>query len=106
MYNEDVWGEWVVRESKNYRVIDGKQKYLQKGYLHFDNRFWFPERIEELKALIANGLVSTDGYWAFSPIIKILVKSPRFRWQEEIKQYELETKIRPICFAAHKDSLI
>ena len=95
-----------MRESKNYRVIDGKQKYLQKGYLHFDNRFWFPERIEELKALIANGLVSTDGYWAFSPFIKILVKSPRFRWQEEIKQYELETKIRPICFAAHKDSLI
>ena len=95
-----------MRESKNYKVENEKQKYLQKGYLHFDRRFWFPERVDELKTLLEHGLKSKEGYWAFSPFIKLLVKSPRFRWQEEIKEYKLETKIRPICFAAHKDSLI
>jgi RNA-directed DNA polymerase len=34
------------------------------------------------------------------------MKIPRYRYQEEFKTYELDTKIRPICFAAHVDSLI
>lgn len=44
--------------------------------------------------------------WSFSPFIKILVKTPRFKYQETEGEYELETKIRPICFASHMDSLI
>jgi hypothetical protein len=35
-----------------------------------------------------------------------LLKTPRYRYQDEEGHYDLEYKIRPICFASHVDSLI
>lgn len=112
MFTEELWEAWVEQESSNYKEEKGKRKYLKKGYLHFDNKFWFPERKEELKQLLQNNLkifrphLKRTEFWAFSPFLKILIKTPRYRYQELDGFHDLETKIRPICFASHLDSLI
>jgi len=112
MFDEAIWKEWSEKEELNYQILNGRKKFLKKSYLHLDNRFWFPTRKDEFKKIIQNKLVISDPirgkkrYWAFSPFQRLLVKSPRYKYDEEFKTFNLETKIRPICFAAHIDSLI
>ncbi len=113
---EEYWDKWSSQEESNYKLSNsgsGKQvrKYLKKGYTHFDLRFWFPERKGELKAILKGGLKvihkkhKKEEWWAFDPFLKILLKTPRYKYQIE-GNYDLETKIRPICFASHIDGLI
>jgi hypothetical protein len=112
MFQEELWNDWVQQELSNYKVIRGKKVYLKKGYMHFDNRFWFPERNEEIKKIIQNGLriyrkeSKRMEKWSFTPFLKILIKTPRYKYQEEQEKHDLETKIRPISFASHIDALI
>ena len=112
MFQEELWNDWVQQELSNYKVIRGKKVYLKKGYMHFDNRFWFPERNEEIKKIIQNGLriyrkeSKRMEKWSFTPFLKILIKTPRYKYQEEQEKHDLETKIRPISFASHFDALI
>lgn len=114
---EEYWKGWSEQEEANYKVVKNKsgkdsKKYLKKGYTHFDLRFWFPERKDELKTLLKNGLRfynnkhQTEEWWPFSPFLKILLKTPRYKYQQAEGHYDLETKIRPICFASHIDGLI
>lgn len=114
---EAYWLGWSEQEETNYVIKKNKKgidtpTYLKKGYTHFDLRFWFPERKEELKKILKNNLRlfnsnhNRDEWWAFSPFLKILLKTPRYKYQTESEAYELETKIRPICFASHIDGLI
>lgn len=114
---EEFWRGWSEQEETNYKLVknnSGKysRKYLKKGYIHFDSRFWLPERKEELKALLQNGLRfynkehQKEEWWPFSPFLKILLKTPRYKYQQAEGHNDLETKIRPICFASHIDGLI
>lgn len=114
---EEYWKGWSEQEESNYKTTknnSGKdsKKYLKKGYTHFDNRFWFPERKDEIKNILKSGLRQynkkhkRDEWWAFSPFLKILLKTPRYKYQQSEGHYDLETKIRPICFASHIDGLI
>jgi len=114
---EEYWKGWSEQEETNYKVEKNKsgkdsRKYLKKGYIHFDLRFWFPERKEELKILLKNGLRfynkkhQVEEWWPFSPFLKILLKTPRYKYQQAEGHNDLETKIRPICFASHIDALI
>jgi len=43
---------------------------------------------------------------AFTPFLKTLIKTPRYKFQAEEGEYDLETKVRPISYASHVDSLI
>ena len=95
---EENWKEWSEKEELNYNKET--KKYLKKGYIHFDYKFWFPDKKEELKTLLKKKSR------AFNPFLKILIKTPRYKYQEDIEKYCLETKIRPICFASHIDNLI
>lgn len=118
MFDEIIWKEWCAKEAANYKLVKDKSgkltnhKYLKKGYTHFDEKFWFPDKKEELKQVLKNGLKTTNKlhkrleWWAFKPFVKILIKTPRYKYQEDEKSHNLETKIRPICFASHLDSLI
>ena len=109
---ERYWQGWAEQEETNYTIRKDKKgneihHYLKKGYTHFDLRFWFPDRKEELKRILKNGLRvfhrkhKREEWWAFNPFIKILLKTPRYRYQQDENGYGLETKIRPICFASH-----
>ncbi|MDX2003283.1 MAG: reverse transcriptase domain-containing protein [Chitinophagales bacterium] len=117
MFIEQLWEDWLARELVNYKEVNNPygvtvRKYLKKGYLHFDNRFWLPSRDKELKNILTNGLRiyskshKNMEWWAFDPFVKILLKTPRYKYQNEKGYYDLETKVRPICFASHLDSLI
>jgi RNA-directed DNA polymerase len=113
---EQYWNEWSARELVNYkesfRNNTPKKKYLKKGYTHFDLRFWFPERHGEIKQILLDKLKYFNrthkrmDNWAFAPFLKILIKTPRYKFQEEEEKYDLETKTRPISFSSHIDSLI
>ncbi len=113
MYDAEIWKAWVQQEMNNYQEdADGKKIYLKKGYLHLDHRIWFPNEHPKLEELIKDGLMvmkpqrHVKEFYTFSPFLKILAKTPRYRYQSEEGYYDLETKIRPLCYAAHKDSLI
>lgn len=115
---EEYWDGWVLKELSNYKLITDKKsgvqlkRYLKKNYTHFDNKFWLPDRKEELKQILQNNLkiynskLKRKEWWAFNPFLKMLIKTPRYKYSQDEGAYDLETKIRPICFAAHIDSLI
>lgn len=114
---DEYWNVWSQHEETNYKLIKDKsgverKKYLKKGYIHFDNKFWFPDRKDELKKVLESGLKIDNKknkrmeWWSFSPFLKVLLKTPRYKYQEEEGHHDLETKIRPICFASHFDGLI
>jgi RNA-directed DNA polymerase len=113
MYNSDLWKAWVQQEMKNYQEdSEGRKIYLKKGYLHLDHKIWFPDEHTKLEKLIKDRLMvikpqrREKEFYSFSPFLKVLAKTPRYRYQSEEGYYDLETKIRPLCYAAHKDSLI
>ncbi len=117
LFSEDTWKRWAEQEDINYKLTKNKsggtiKKYLKKGYTHFDHKFWFPDRQGELKQILNDGLKvfhKVHGRletYAFSPFIKVLIKTPRYKYQATEGEFALETKIRPICYAAHLDSLI
>lgn len=112
MFNQELWEEWVKLESSNYEFQGGRKKYLKKGYTHFDHRIWFPSQKKDVERLIKAGLrvynplTKKEQWRSFTPFIKMLIKTPRYRYQEQIDDFDLECKIRPICYASHLDSLI
>jgi len=113
MYSTALWEQWLRHESQNYQQEkNGKKVYKKKGYVHLDQRFWFPDKNVEIQEILKNNLQVTDTrtnrkqYYSFSPFLKIIIKTPRYRYQFEEGHFDLETKERPICFASHKDSLI
>lgn len=114
MYSTALWDAWVKEEMQNYQTEkNGKRVYHKKGYLHFDQRFWFPDRHSEIEAVVKNKLIvpnpqrsKSKQFYSFTPFLKIITKTPRYRYQFEEGHYDLETKERPICFTAHTDSLI
>jgi RNA-directed DNA polymerase len=117
LFTEDTWDRWTTQEQTNYKLVKNKsgtssRKYLKKGYTHFDLPIWFPKHKDEIKQILENNLRAfhkahgrLENY-AFSPFIKLLIKTPRYRYQASEGIFALETKIRPICYAAHRDSLI
>lgn len=112
MFTEELWESWISLEANNYKIEKNKRTYAKKGYTHFDHRFWFPEKKNELKLILESQLkvykkaVQRTEFWSFSPFLKLLIKTPRYRYQESENGYSLDTKIRPICFASHLDSLV
>ncbi len=95
VYTNELWNEW----SEKIKHRDGLKKYL-----HFDHRFSFTSHINNLHELVSDrDKISSH---SFFPLIKINIKTPRFRYQENDDEYALETKVRPISFASHFDSQI
>lgn len=113
MYDASLWDAWLCQELSNYQEdLQGTKIYLKKGYLHLDHKIWFPEFHTDIEKIVKNGLrvhyrqTGKKEFYSFSPFLKVLAKTPRYRYQFEEGHYDLETKIRPLCYAAHRDSLI
>lgn len=95
LFSEDIWNQWVAR------IEDG---FDSKSYIHFDHPFDFPRRKEEIKSYFTTpGKISKHN---FLPLIKIITKTPRFKFQDDLHIYNLETKERPISFASHLDTFL
>ncbi|RYD71524.1 MAG: hypothetical protein EOP53_23540, partial [Sphingobacteriales bacterium] len=108
LFTDEHWEEWKVKESKNYNMIDtadGKKTvYKKKGYLHFDLRFPFLQRHEEIRQIVSSERVIMS--WKFYPFLKVVNRTLRFKQDSNKKRPVRSTKDRPICYAAHKDALI
>jgi RNA-directed DNA polymerase len=110
MFTEKLWAEWLEKELKHYAMaldaVTGKpiRKYLKKGYLHLDDRYWLPEFKDDFKTFISNSAkVEKRGFF---PFLKVVHNTPRFRFDGTLRKRVIDFKQRPICFASHFDSLI
>ncbi|AWH85260.1 hypothetical protein HYN59_09070 [Flavobacterium album] len=100
LYTEELWESFVEKNGKT------KNEFNLKTYPQLDPYFNFLENSSEIKNLISDPTLKKVSEHSFLPFIKILTKTPRYRYQEDEKNYGLETKIRPISFASHFDSYI
>src|SRR5690606_30095301 len=96
LYSADVWKRFVVKTLKA----------KEKRYKHFDHRFDFSKHNEKIHGLVKDPKLKRISTHAFLPFVKILVKTPRYKYSETAFEYTLETKIRPISYASHFDSYI
>jgi len=97
LYTEENWNEFVAKTEDSYKV---------KSYPHVDPIFNFPTSKHKLKSILSDTTGKKVSNHAFAPFLKILQKTPRYRYQEASDKYKLETKIRPISFASHFDTYI
>src|SRR5690606_9073453 len=96
LYSADAWKRFVVKTLKA----------KEKRYKHFDHRFDFSKHNEKIHGLVKDPKLKRVSTHAFLPFVKILVKTPRYKYSETAFEYTLETKIRPISYASHFDSYI
>ncbi|MCT1525653.1 antiviral reverse transcriptase Drt2 [Sphingobacterium hotanense] len=96
LYSADVWKRFVEKTLKS----------KEKRYKHFDHRFDFSKHNEKIRDLVRDPKLKRISTHAFLPFVKILIKTPRYKYNETASEYALETKIRPISYASHFDSYI
>lgn len=102
MKYDNYWNLFLEKELTFYDVKG--RKYLKKGYLHFDNRIWFPEYKDTFKKFILKP--DEVSRHSFLPFIKVVLETKRIRNNKIKHKRILEKKARPICYAAHFDALI
>lgn len=100
LYNDDLW----QRFKDKFGLTTASFKL--KKYPQFDPYFDFFNLSEQIRTKVADPSLKTIFSHPFLPFVKILTKTPRYRYQEDKSSYDLETKIRPISFASHFDSYI
>lgn len=100
LYTDELWQRYYDK------VVDGKEEFVIKKYPQLDPFFDFQNDSDKIKKLVSEGSLNAIANHSFLPFVKILTKTPRFRYQETEKQFALDTKIRPIAFASHFDTYI
>jgi len=100
LYTDELWQRYYDK------VVDGKEEFAIKKYPQFDPFFDFKKDSDKINKLVSDGSLNNIANHSFLPFVKILTKTPRFRYQETEKQFALDTKIRPIAFASHFDTYI
>jgi RNA-directed DNA polymerase len=102
IYNIEIWNQYVEKITNDFKL---------KTYPHFDPYFDFLKKKEKLHQIVSDSSLESIKKHNFLPFVKIKVKTPRYRWNEDESlpnngEYALETKIRPIAFASHFDNYI
>ncbi len=97
MYTNELWDEYVEKVENDFQL---------KTYPQFDPYFDFPTHKERLQTILSDPTFGRIKQYGFSPLLKVLQKTPRYRYQVGEDDYGLETKIRPILFASHFDTYI
>ncbi len=100
LYSEDTWKRFSEKTGTD------ESSFIIKKYPQFDPFFNFSEDREKLKNMLSDPSLNAVSRHSFLPFVKILTKTPRFRYQAEISAYGLETKVRPISFASHFDTYV
>src|SRR3989339_216199 len=89
----DLQNEWLQRE--NDKLVE------KRRYPHFDP---FVTTDDKRKDIIFSS--HNVGSHSFFPLIKSIKEVRRRKWDAEAEIRKIGTKPRPICYAAHLDSLI
>lgn len=97
LYTDELWKQFVEKTNKNKR---------SKTYKHFDDVFDFKLHSDRIRKIVSDPDLKKVATHSFVPHVKILTKTPKYRFDETLNGFALETKIRPISFASHFDSYI
>lgn len=110
LFDERTWSAFVAKIEDNFEL---------KIYPQFDPYFDFPKEKNKLKRLLAGQNGKHVSNHSFLPFVKIIVKTPRYKYQEDLggdkmnltaKEreafYDFEIKPRPISFASHFDTYL
>ncbi|WP_250432450.1 reverse transcriptase domain-containing protein [Hanstruepera flava] len=97
LYTTKDWEDYVKKVEDDFQL---------KTYPQFDPYFDFTLYKEKLHKLVSDSTFKSINSYDFTPFLKVLVKTPRYKYQEGDGIYDLETKIRPILFASHFDTYI
>ncbi len=102
IFTEELWSAYVEKIEDDFNL---------KSYPQFDPYFNFPKDKKRLYDLLSDPSMKRMKNHDFTPLVKILQKTPRYKWQEDKAltaggKYDLETKIRPISFASHFDTYV
>ncbi|WP_169817494.1 reverse transcriptase domain-containing protein [Algoriphagus vanfongensis] len=102
IFTKELWDAYVQKVEKDFKL---------KTYPQLDPYFNFKKDKVILFDLLSDPSLKRMKNHNFTPLIKILQKTPRYKWQEDKElsaggKYNLETKIRPISFASHFDTYI
>lgn len=100
LYTDELWQRYYDK------VVDGKEEFAIKKYPQLDVFFDFKSESDKIKKLVSDLSLNSIAKHSFLPFVKILTKTPRYRYQESEKRFGLDTKIRPIAFASHFDTYI
>jgi RNA-directed DNA polymerase len=100
LYNTDIWERFCKKFGGT------AEEFELKTYPQLDPFFNFFEDKIKIQKLVSDPTLKSVAKHSFIPFVKILTKTPRYRWQENEKEYMLETKIRPIAFASHFDTYL
>lgn len=95
-FDSQIWSEFEIKAKTSF----------PKSYAHFDRPFNIEIALAELKSLLGDPSGRGIAQHPFLPFLKIILKTPRYRYEEELGTYALKTKERPISFASHFDALI
>lgn len=97
LYSDDLWKVY------HDKIIKQRKK---KSYRHLDDVFDFEKSSELIRKMVADPTLKSVGSHSFLPLLKILTKTPRYRYDDRNHIGGLETKIRPISFAGHFDAYL
>src|SRR5687768_9355824 len=100
LYNPDIWNRFCEKFGIK------EEEFELKKYPQFDPFFNFFSEKHRIQKLVSDPTLSSVAQHSFIPFVKILTKTPRYRFQENEREYMLETKIRPIAFASHFDTYL
>ncbi|RZA01202.1 MAG: hypothetical protein EOP47_11570, partial [Sphingobacteriaceae bacterium] len=100
LYSDDLW----QRFRDKYGIT--KSEFKLKKYPQLDPYFNFFVDNALIQKIVSDPSLKSVATHSFIPFIKILTKTPRYKYQDKKESFSLETKIRPISFASHFDSYI
>ena len=100
LYTEDIWQRFCEK------LGSSEEEFELKKYPQFDPYYNFLTSSNKLKNLVSDPTLDAVSKHSFLPFVKILTKTPRYRYQKKHLLYGLETKIRPIAFASHFDTYL
>ena len=95
LFDDARWQAWCAKIEKDFKP---------KRYQHFDHRFDFPKRKEEIRRLVSDPALLASH--PFLPLLKVIIKTPRYRYNDKKGKMALGIKPRPISFAGHFDTYL
>jgi retron-type reverse transcriptase len=96
---EKAWENFVSKETNGGRLPEGKRKYL-----HFDRKINFSSSLDFLKGFLSDS--KNVAQKSFYPFLRNVLKTPRYKYDEDLGKRKIDNKEREICYAAHFDSLV
>jgi hypothetical protein len=97
LYTKTIWDAYCEKIEDDFQL---------KTYPQFDPYFNFKKDKDRLHAIVSDLTYKKVNSHDFIPFLKILQKTPRYKYQVGEDDFDLETKIRPISFASHFDTYL